>query len=118
MKNAFFNICIAFCILWVLVQIAECSLSDDTSHNTYIDSVQMNKADEIIASDTIASPHGGGLVTHYEEGYKEGYENGRFDGSQGHPHGYSHKDLTKTSSNYAMGYKKGYDEGYKAGKDQ
>ena len=117
MKNAFLNICLAFCILWLLVQIAECSFGDETSTNAYIDTVQVNnKGHDSSVGDTVPSINANAQAaqhTTFEDGYKEGHEDGHTDAMSGSPYRHSHKILGDEHSDYAKGYIKGYDEGYK-----
>ena len=114
MKNAFLNICLAFCILWLLVQIAECSFGDETSTNAYIDTVQVNKGHDSSVNDTVPFQNANAAQhTTFEEGYKEGHEDGHTDGMRGSPYRHSHKNLEDKHPEYAKGYIKGYNEGYK-----
>ena len=105
MKNAFFNICVAFCVLWLLVQIAECSFNDSTGTNAYIDTAQVKKGSVTHVNDSVEGSNG--TTATFEEGYGDGYENGRFDSARGHAYRHSYKEPIGRHPNYAKGYERG-----------
>lgn len=114
MKSTFFKIIITLSILWILVQIAECSVNEDDSNHAYVDTTQVDKRHKTTDGAPLdtASTRGNAPAT-YDEGFNKGYQDGNFDRSHGRPYRHSYYNPFDSVETYTRGYNIGYNKGFK-----